>query len=245
MSFAKASTKAEDVKQSGGNHITGSGMYPVTILAPVVSVSKGGSESVDMYVEHGGQKQIIYGNLRISNNDGTPNKIGAKAFNQLLIIADVDEVGDPVENELPIGKKEKMKTVAILEDLCDVEVLMRVQMEYGLFNKNITEKKVIKAFFRAEDKASAEEIVNETDVGAGYAREMKYVDNITFKDGVTQEQVSIWIAAKRPEGTGGGSSAAPKEKPKFGKKRFGKTSKDESKSDEVEAEAETDDDDDD
>lgn len=224
MSFAKASTKAEDVKQSGGNHITGSGMYPVKILAPVVSVSKGGSESVDLYVEHNGQKQIIYGNLRTSNNDGTPNKIGAKVFNQLMIIANLDEVDDPVEVELPIGKKEKAKTVAILEDLCDVECWMRVQMEYGKFNKGYTEKKVIKAFFRLDDKASAEEIVNESDVGAGYEREMKYVNNITFKDGVTQEQISIWIAASRPEGTAGGAGApsadGPKKKPKFGKKRF-------------------------
>ena len=109
MSFAKASTKQEDVKQGGSNHITASGVYPITILAPVVSVSKGGSQSVDLYVEHMGQKQIVYGNLRITNNDDSPNKIGAKIFNQLLIIAGVDSVADPVSAELPIGKKEAMK----------------------------------------------------------------------------------------------------------------------------------------
>ena len=222
MSFYKASKKAEDVKQGGSNFIVGSGIYPVTVLAPVVSVSKGGSTSVDMYVNHAGQNQIIYGNLRITNNEGSQNKIGSKIFNQLVILADVDDVSDPVENELPIGKKESMKAVAILEDLCDVDVLMRVQMEYGAFNGDITEKKVIKGFFRSSDKATAEEIVQEVEPGAGYERELKYADNITYKDDVDAAQVASWIAAGRPKGTAGGSSAPAKKSPSFGKKRFGK-----------------------
>jgi len=204
MSFAKASKKSEDVKQGGSNFITASGVYPSTILAPVVSVSKGGSQSVDLFVEHLGQKQIVYGNLRITNNDGSPNKIGAKIFNQLLIIAGVDAVADPVTAELPIGKKEAMKECDILEDLCDLEVLMRIQMEYSVYNSNIQEKKIIKAFFRASDSATAEEIVNEETPGAGFEREQKYVNNITFKDGLDEAAITAWIAQKRPEGTGGG-----------------------------------------
>jgi hypothetical protein len=224
MSFFNASKKKEDVKQGGSNYITGSGVYPVAILAPVVSVSKGGSQSVDLYVEHAGQKQIVYGNLRITNNDGSPNKIGAKIFNQLLIIAGVDAVADPVSAELPIGKKDAMKEVDILEDLCDLEVLMRIQMEYSAFNGDIQEKKIIKAFFRAEDRATAEEIVNGETPGAGYERELKYVNNITFKDGLTEEAIQQWISDKRPKGTAGSASSTPKEAPNFGTKRFGKSS---------------------
>ena len=223
MSFFQSSRKAEDVKQGGSNHITSSGVFPVTILAPVVSVSKGGSTSVDLYVDHSGQKQIVYGNLRVTNNDGSPNKIGAKVFNQLMIIAGLDDVADPIEADLPIGKKEAMKTVAVLEDLADVDVLMRVQMEYSVYQGNIQEKKVIKAFFRADDKATAEEIVNETEAGEGYERELKYVDNITFKDGLDQEQVTAWIAGGRKAGGASGAAAASSaKKPSFGKKRFGK-----------------------
>lgn len=221
MSFFKTSTKAEDLKQGGSNHITSSGVYPVTILAPVVSVSKGGSTTVDLYVDHAGQKQIIYGNLRITNNDGTPNKIGAKVFNQLMIVAGLEEVADPVEMELPIGKKESAKTVAVLEDLCDVEVLMRVQMEYSVYRGDIQEKKVIKAFFRSTDNATAEEIVHGTEIGAGFEREQKYVDNVTYKDGLTEEQVKAWIAGGRKEGTAGGQSGAAAPAPSFGNKRFG------------------------
>lgn len=224
MSFATASKKKEDVQQGGSNHITGSGVYPVRILAPVVSVSKGGSASVDLYLEHLGQKQIVYGNLRVTNNDGSPNKIGAKIFNQLLIIADVDQVADPVSGELPIGKKEAMKEVDILEDLCDLDVMMRIQMEYSLYHDNIQEKKIIKAFFRAGDNATAEEIVNEETPGAGYERELKYVNNITFKDGLDEETIAKWIADKRPSGSGGGS--APAKAPSFGSKRFSKKAAD-------------------
>lgn len=221
MSFAKASKKQEDVKQGGSNHITASGVYPITILAPVVSVSKGGSQSVDLYVEHLSQKQIVYGNLRITNNDDSPNKIGAKIFNQLLIIAGVDSVADPVSAELPIGKKEAMKEVDILEDLCDLDVVMRIQMEYSVYNGNIQEKKIIKAFFRAADLATAEEIVNEDSPGAGYERELKYVNNITFKDGLDEATITQWISDKRPSGSGG---SAPEKAPSFGSKRFGKSS---------------------
>lgn len=228
MSFAKSSKKAEDVKQSGGNYINGSGIYPVNLIAPIVSVSNGGSTSVEMYVEHNGQKQVIYGNLRVTNNDGSSNQIGAKIFNQLMIIADVDDVADPIEAELPIGKKEAMKDCAVLEDLADIDVLMRVQMEYNAWNGNIQEKKVIKGFYR-EDTATAEEIVNESDVGKGYEGDQKYVNNVTYKDGLTPEQIAQWIADKRPDGTADGAtgseegSSKKKKAPAFGKKRFGKS----------------------
>lgn len=222
MSFAKASKKQEDVKQGGSNHITGSGVYPIALLAPVVSVSKGGSTSVDVFCDHLGQKQIVYGNLRITNNDGSPNKIGAKIFNQLLIIAGVDDVAEPIDAELPIGKNGAMKDCSVLEDLADLDVHMRIQMEYSLYNGNIQEKKVIKAFFRGADMATAEEIVNEDTPGAGYERELKYVNNITFKDGLDEATIAKWISDKRPSGTGGGGSA-PKEAPSFGSRRFGKS----------------------
>lgn len=230
MSFFKASKSKEDVKQGGGSaYISRSGCYPVNIIAPFVSVSKGGSTSIDLFVEHEKQKQVVYGNLRITNNDGSQNKIGAKVFNQLMIIADVDEVSDPIEAELPIGKDGKDTDVSVLEDLADIDVLMRVQMEYSVYQSNVQEKKVIKAFFRASDNASAEEIVNGENFGNQFEKETAYFDNVTYKDGLDAETIAKWIADGRPKGTGGstsaasGSSDAPAKKPAFGKKKaFGK-----------------------
>lgn len=225
MAYATASKKKEDVKQGGSNHITRSGVYPVEILAGIVNVSPGGSESVDFFLNHQGQEQILYGNLRVTNNDGSPNKIGAKIFNQLLIIADLDTVADPVEAELPIGKNGKMKAVDVLEDLSDIKVWMRVQMEYSSYNGNIQEKKVIKSFFRAEDKATAEEIVNGSTPGAGFESEQKYVNNVTYKDGLTEEVIDQWIRDGRPQGTASDSTnTTPEKEPNFGKRRWGKSS---------------------
>lgn len=225
MSFFNASTKAEDVKQGGSNYINRSGIYPVRILASFASASKGGSTSVDLYLDHAGQKQVLYGNLRITNNDGSPNKIGSKIFNQLVIIAGLEGVSDPIDGQLPIGKNDAMKDVAVLEDLSDIDALIRVQMEYSLYNGKIQEKKVIKSFFRAADRATAEEIVNETEPGAGYEAELKYADNITFRDDLDEAAIEAWIKGGRKEE--GGAPSAPKKAPAFGARRFGSNSNDE------------------
>ena len=225
MSFFKASKSKEDVKQGGGTgHIVASGCYPVNIIAPFVSVSQGGSHSIDLFLEHEGKQQVLYGNMRITNNDGSENKIGAKVFNQLVIIADVEEVADPVDAELSIGKGGELKDASVLEDLSDIDVILRVQLEYSAYNGNIQEKKVIRGFFRASDNASAEEIVNDANFGAQYESEKAYFDNVTYKDGLDADAVSAWVAAGRPKGTaGGGSKSAAAPKPSFGKKKsFGK-----------------------
>ena len=226
MSFFKASKEKKDLEQSSGTaYLNASGCYPVNIIAPFVSVSKGGSASVDLFVEHKEQKQVVYGNLRVTNNDGSSNAIGSKVFNQLMIIAGVEEVDEPVDAELPIGKNGADTDVGVLEDLADIDVVVRIQMEYSVYNGSIQEKKVIKGFFRAEDNASAEEIVNGTEAGVQYEKETKYFENVTYKDGLDADAISAWVAASRPKGTAGtgGSSAGTNKKPAFGKKKgFGK-----------------------
>ena len=224
MSFFTASKSKEDLQQSSGSsYLTKSGCYPVNLIAPFANASRNGSISVDLFVDHKDQHQVIYGNMRITNNDGTPNQIGSKVFNQLAIIADVEDISDPVDGELPIGKANAMSDVSILEDLADIDVLLRIQMEYSTYNGNIQEKKIIKGFFRASDNASAEEIVNETTVGEQFDRESVYFENVTYKDGLDEESVEAWIAQKRPKGTagnaGGSAPAGAAKKPAFGKKR--------------------------
>jgi hypothetical protein len=225
MSFYKAKTSKEDVKQGGGTgHLVASGCYPVNIIAPFVSVSQNGSTSVDLFLEHTGKQQVLYGNMRITNNDGSENSIGAKAFNQLVIVSGVEEVSEPVDAEIPIGKKGAMADASVLEDLSDIDVILRIQMEYSVYNNNIQEKKVIRGFFRAEDNASAEEIVNGENFGDQFKKESAYFDNVTYKDNLDEDAISAWVAASRPKGTAGGSKAAAAPKPSFGKKKaFGQS----------------------
>lgn len=221
MSFFKSRKKAEDLKQSGGSYINKSGMYPVEILAPIVNVSEKGSTAVDMFLEYKGKEQVLYGNLRISNNNGDENEIGSKTFNQLVIISDADSVEDPIEVDLPIGKKGAIKSAAVLEDLTDVSVIIRVQMEYSVWNDEIQEKKIIKGFYR-DDKASAEEIVMETEIGVQYEKDLEYADNVTYKDDLTEEEVKAWISSNRKGSAKSSSKAETSRKARgssFGKKR--------------------------
>ena len=223
MSFFKAKTDAESVKEDvgGGKYISKSGIYDVNIIAPFVVAGSGEVVGIDFFIEYNGQKQPLYGNVKLTNKDGSDN-FGAKIFNKLMIVAGIDEVSDPIDGELPMGKKGAMKDAAILEDLCDLNVKVRVQMEYSIWNNNISEKTVIKGFYTTEG-VSAEEIVNEADAGTQLEKDMPYVENVTYKDGLDAETIATWIAAKRPKGTAnGGAAQTTTKKPSFGKKSFGK-----------------------
>ena len=221
MSFFKTKKSAEDVKETtGGKYISKSGIYDVNVIVPFVDTNDKGSMTVNFFVNHNDQEQVIYGNLRITNNNGSENKIGAATFNKFLVIADVDDVAEPEEAMLPIGKKGAEKAVAVLSDLSDIECKMRIQLEYSVYNNDIKEKMIIKNFYRA-DGATAEEIVNGSEVGVQLEKDMAYANNVTYKDGLDEEQVKAWIEAGRPKGTAG-SGAGTATKPSFGKRpKFG------------------------
>jgi len=222
MSFFKISTESKDIEEqtgNGGKWIGSSGIYDVTILAPFVDTNSSGAMTVNFFVNANGQDQVIYGNLKLHNNDMSEN-FAAKIFNKLCIVTEI-EPEDPVDGELPIGKKGAMKDVAILEDMADLEVKMRIQMEYSIYNGNISEKTVIKGFYRA-DGASAEEVVNETEIGIQLQKDLPYAENITYYDNLDAEKIAEWIAAKRPKQSmvGGSASGAPaKARPSFGKSK--------------------------
>jgi hypothetical protein len=222
MSFIRAKKDAESIKEDvgGGSYISKSGIYDLLIIAPFISTGSGEVMGVDFYVKYNDKPQVLYGNLKLTNKDGTEN-FGTKIFNKLMIVAGVDEINDPIDGELPIGKDGAQKDVAILEDLTELDVKVRIQMEYSVYNGDIREKTIIKSFYSLEG-ASAEEIVNGLETGVQLAKDMVYAENVTYKDGLTAEQITAWIAAKRPKGTAGGGTTVPTKKPSFGhKKTFG------------------------
>jgi len=226
MAFFKANkTKEAVAEHTGGNskYLNKAGIYDVNVIAAFANEGNGGSLSVDFFIEKDEQPQPLYGNLRITNNDGSENKIGAATFNKLLVILDEDEAADPEEATLPIGKNGADKDVAVIPNLTDFEVKVWVAIEYSVYNGSIKEKKVIRNFYRANDGASAEEIVNEAEPGAQYAKDLEYLETsenkgVIYKDDLTADQVQEWIKGGRKEGTVGGSTSA--KKPSFAKKRF-------------------------
>ena len=230
MSFFTTNKTADATSEfqgSGSKYISTSGMFPVTVLAPFVNNGNDKATAIDLFVDYNEQQQVIYGNMSYTNKDGGANKIGQEIFNKLVILADVENVSDPVDMDLPIGKKGADKTVAVLEDLMDVEVIMQVRMEYGIWNNNITEKTVIKSFFRASDNASVAEILaneegKEVVFGTQFATIAEGADYVEYKDGLDEEKVQAWIKAKRPKGTGtrgSATSATATKKPSFGKRK--------------------------
>ena len=224
MSFFKVN-KEEANKAEGGNFISQSGIYDITIQAITVDVNDKDARTLGLYIEHNGSPQMMYGAIKLDNNDGTPN-FQAPIFNKLIVIADLDDVNDPIEAELPIGEKKAMKDVAILEDFCDLEVKMRVQNEYSIYGDwspkkgQIQEKRVIKGFYRADGAVPAE-FDDESKFGTQLGKDEAYADNITYKDGLTAEDVTEWIKNGREGGPSGSTTsttaAAPKKK-SFGKK---------------------------
>ena len=226
MSFFKVSKSADDVKDSGGsNFINSSGFYPLTIKAACVDSNDKGARSITFLVDYEGQEQPLFGALKLDNNDGSPN-FEMEMFNKLCVVCGIDEVAEPVEGELPIGKSKSMKECLILPDFEDVEVTLRIQMEYSLFNGEVKEKKRIRNVFRSSDNATAAEIVNDAEAGNQYEKEQKYADNVTYKDGLTPEDVEQYITNRK---SGGGGTAKKNTTSKmtggkstgFGKKKFG------------------------
>jgi hypothetical protein len=238
MALFKVKRDVKEVEEfkggDGGKFLNKPGVYDITILASIFNQAKDSeSASLDFYIEHDGQKQPLYGNIILLKKDGSENESGMKLLNKLCVIADIDEISDPEEATLPIGKDGANKDVAILPELSDIDVKVRLGIEYGAYNGSITERKVIKTFYRASDGATAEEILFEeqgkdVELGAQYKKDLEYMEQnpesgYKYNDGITKEQVEEWIKNKRPKNTlGGASTSGTVKKPSFGKKRFGK-----------------------
>ena len=203
MGFFRVTHDEESVKDyEGGNsaYISKSGIYPVIIKHVIVDKSPNGSEFINLWIEHEGQDQPIFQAMRMTNNDGSPN-LGAKTFNKFAIVAGAtenDEISDPVPVMVPIGKGGEEKECMILEQFDNTPMYMRVQMEYSMYNGEIKETKAVRNFFRYEDKATASEIVNNAEnKGSQYAKEEEYADKITYKDGLTEEDVQQWLKDRK------------------------------------------------
>lgn len=195
----KITTSKEAVRDSsGGNYISDNGIYDVTIKFASVGVSKNGAQSINFNVDYKGNSQTFYGPFVTDKND-QPLEIGVNLINKLGIIAGLGE-GDELSAETEthkVGKDQKEMEFTVIPEFSDLPVKMRVQLEYSSYNDDITERFVIRNFFR-EDGASAQEIVDGAEeVGKQYALELeKYSSNSSYKDGLTEEDVAAWKEAK-------------------------------------------------
>ena len=223
MAFFKSNTTKEAVAEPtmGAKYISKSGIYPVTIKIASVETNDKGANSINFNVEgEDGSETTFYG-LRLQNNDGSEN-FAAKIFNRLCIVADLEEVQDPEEEEHTLGKDNKVVTLAVLPDFTDFECIIRVQEEYSRIGEgyknagSIRKAMVIRDFYRA-DGAHAEEIIDETPVGEKIQKDYEYAANVTYRDSAkgandapTAEDVAEWKEAKKNGTVAPTKKAAPK-----------------------------------
>lgn len=220
------SKKASDIQDqgNGGGFINKSGIYDVTLNYVQVATSKGGANQLNFNVTHNGQDQTIYGPY-LTNKQGDINDITMGLLNRLCIVAGMAD-GQEIETEtvdMPVGKDRKIVEMEVIPDLTELDLKMRVQMEYSIWDNNIQERKNIKAFYRA-DGATAAEAESGENIGRRIAiDEDKYANNVTYKDGLTEEAIQEWIKERSNNKGAPAKAAAPAAKttakrPLFGQK---------------------------
>lgn len=210
MAFHVTKTALADVAESGGKFISKSGIYDVVINYANVTVNEHNARSINFNIQYEGTESTLYG-LRLDNNDGTEN-FGMRAFNNLCVIAGIESVSEPVTREHKVGKDGEIKEFAVLEDFDNLPVKVRVQFAYHVYQGEIKETKDIKAFYR-EDGASAFEILSgfegkEVVIGTQLEKDMKYADNVTYNDGLTEETVEAWKKDKKTAAKDGTAKTA-------------------------------------
>lgn len=196
MSFIKINRDEAVVKESkgGGSYLSKSGIYPVTIKFASVNINDHNARSIDFNVDYNGNSSTLYG-LKLDNNDGSENYM-YPIFNNLAIIAGLDDISEPEEQEHAVGKDNEVKSFMVLDDFTGLEVLVRVQQEYSKYNNEIKSRLTIKGFYRADDKANAFEIIKGEGFGTQHGKDLAYAEKITYKDGLTAEEVAAWEAQK-------------------------------------------------
>lgn len=193
------SKNAEAIKDTGngGGFINNSGIYDITLNYVQVADTKNGAKQLNFNVTHQGQDQTIYGPILFSK-EGKLNEITNGLLNRLCIVAGMEDGQDieTEEAEYPVGKDQKMMEMTVIPELADLELKMRVQMEYSKWQENIQERKAIKAFYR-EDGATAAEAESGEGIGTQLAlHQEKYASNVTYKDGLTADDVEAWKKAR-------------------------------------------------
>lgn len=225
MSFKLKATREDVAKPAGGASFIGtSGIYDVTILAVTVDENEHGSTSLGFYVDLGNDnKQMLYGALPMSNYDNTKVYEGNhRIFGALCVIAgvDLDTDFEPIEASLPIGKGGAAKEVAIFDEFEDLEVKMWIKQDYyRKGDSSIGESRTVRGFFRAEDNASGDEIINGTEAGVRYEKQSKYFNDVGYGQGnsaVTEDEVKAMIDARKGE-TSKPAPATTAKKSKFAK----------------------------
>ena len=213
----KVSKNKNVVKEvTSSNFIVKSGVYDIVIKHAYIHVAKTGSESINFVVDYNGQEQTLYGPC-YKNREGETLEIGTNLYNKLAIIAGLEDGEELtlVEDELPLGKERTLTEVSAIEEFEDLPVKVYIQQVFRKYEGDITENRDIRTFYRAEDGATAEEIVNDENFGEQLKVVLeKYADKVSYRDGLTEEEVKEWLEERRNKQQDSKKAPKPKSKPR-------------------------------
>ena len=205
MNILKIDKSKEAVADfSGSKYLNKSGIYDVVINFASIDTSKSGASSVNFNVTYNGESNTIYGPY-ITDKEGNPLKVGLSLVRDKLgIIAGVEDELTIENEEHVVGKDKKPQEFAVITEFSNLPVKIRLQEEYSKYNGEIKQSMTIKNFFR-EDGASAEEILNGTEIGKRLAYEQETLSNkVTYapsakgaNDAPTPEEVAAWKESKK------------------------------------------------
>ena len=205
MGFFTVNTSEDAIKDysgDGGKWLNKSNIYPLVVKHAIVSISSKGSKSIDLWVDHDGQEQMLFQAMRLTNNDGSEN-LGSKLFTKFCVVAGAangEVIADPISMMLPVGKGKEEKECMVLEQFNDIPITLRLQMEYSMYEGKIQARQNVRNFFRFEDNATAAEIIdNSEEKGKQFLAEQEYADKVTYNDELTPEDIEAWIKNRGKE----------------------------------------------
>lgn len=194
------SVNKEDIRDGGSStSILRNGVHPVTLKFASVVETKHKAYQLNLNVLSDGKDFVLYGPI-IQNKDGNPNTIGMSLLHKLSIVAGLEE-GQQVSTEtatVPVGKDNTLTELEIIPEFSDLECQIHIQEEYSKYDNEIKENFRIRNIFNI-DGASAEEIVHGDQENYGKQLEItleKFVNNTTYSDGLTAEDVAEWKKAQ-------------------------------------------------
>ena len=192
--------KQESVEtEATSDYITKSGIYDITLKHVEVVNTQNGAVQVNYFFD----KAMSYGNTILGTN-GQPT-FGYKILEALAATLGEEVLSDPEPTTVQF--KKGSKELSCIPELNDVKVKVWIQFKYEMYNDNITERVVVKRFYRESDGASGSEVLTGKDIGARLSKDMEFANEIKYEDGVTPEAVEAW---KKAKATANATSPAPK-----------------------------------
>jgi len=191
----KKSVEKEEASGGGGDYISTSGIYDVTLRHVEIVKSRNNATQANYFFD----KLFSYGNTLIKINKEQTFRYDILVG--LAVVMGEDSFGDPEPTAVKF--KKETKQLNCIPEVHDVKVKIWAQFSYSLYQGKLRENITIKRFYRDDDGASSSEIFEGSKIGARLAKDMKYSKVVKFENDLTPELVAKYKQAKFNEESSG------------------------------------------